>query len=194
MGMPAETTRRWTAREVRDLIAAQPNHTPRYELVDGELLVTPSPAFIHQRAVTTLLVALAAYFERNPIGIVLTSPSDVELEPEDIRQPDVFVVPLDEVKRVHRDGNPVRQLLLAIEVLSPSSSRNDRVKKRPGYQRHVAEYWIFDLDARLVEKWRPGDARPEVLAHSLEWKPEGARDSFTLALAPFFASAHGEDL
>ena len=191
---PAETTRRWTAREVRDLIAAQPLYTPRYELVDGELLVTPSPAFVHQKAVTKLMVTLAAWLERNPLGLVLTSPSDVELAPEDLRQPDVFVVPPDEEKRVHRDGNPVRRLLLAIEVLSPSSSRNDRVNKRPGYQRHVGEYWIFDLDARVVERWRRGDDRPEILADHLEWRPEGSRNAFTLALAPFFASAHGEDL
>ena len=47
MGMPAEIRRRWTAREVRQLIADAPLFTPRYELVDGELLVTPSPGPYH---------------------------------------------------------------------------------------------------------------------------------------------------
>src|SRR5688500_8620625 len=83
MAMPAGATRRWTAREVRDLIAAQPLYTPRYELVDGELLVTPSPAPPHQIAVRLLIVALSEYLDREPVGDVLHSPSDVELEPED---------------------------------------------------------------------------------------------------------------
>lgn len=194
MAMPAETTRRWTAREVRELIAAQPLYTPRYELVDGELLVTPSPALRHQIAVGLLHTPLALFVKRNGIGMALMSPSDVELEPEDLRQPDVFVVPFDELKRVHREGNPIRRLLLAIEVLSPSTSRNDRVKKRPGYQRHVDEYWIVDLDARLVERWRHGDDRPEILTHTLNWAIPKVPEAFELALQPLFASAHGEDL
>src|SRR5687768_17537320 len=82
IGMPAEATRRWTAREVRALIEAQPLATPRYELVDGELLVTPSPALPHQLAVKLLLVALDQYLRRQAIGECLSSPSDVELEPE----------------------------------------------------------------------------------------------------------------
>lgn len=47
MAMPAEVGRRWTAREVRELIAAAPLATPRYELVDGDLLVTPGPSLFH---------------------------------------------------------------------------------------------------------------------------------------------------
>src|SRR2546421_13129806 len=79
MAMPA-TQRRWTAPEVRQLIAESPLQTPRYELVDGELLVTPSPNEPHQRAVFLLVRALGDYLERNPIGQVYTSPFDVELE------------------------------------------------------------------------------------------------------------------
>lgn len=77
MAMPAELSRRWTARQVRDLIAAAPLATPRYELVDGELLVTPSPALPHQVVVTRLLVALVAYLDREGIGVAIPSPSDV---------------------------------------------------------------------------------------------------------------------
>ena len=74
MGMPAETARRWTAREVRQLIADNPLWTPRYELVDGELLVTPSPGKPHQEAVRLLLVALSAYCDREPAAHALTTP------------------------------------------------------------------------------------------------------------------------
>jgi Uma2 family endonuclease len=131
MAMPAEIGRRWTAREVRQLIEDSPLATPRYELVDGGLLVTPSPTFPHQRAVTGLIVALETYLTREPIGRVIPSPSDVEVEPESITQPDIFVMPMDEVRRVLREGLPIRNLMLAIEVLSPSSGRHDRVRKRP---------------------------------------------------------------
>jgi Uma2 family endonuclease len=188
MAMPAETARRWTAREVRQLISDAPLATPRYELVDGELLVTPGPGRYHQRAVVELIVALSAYLRVELVGHVLTSPSDVELEPEFITQPDIFVVPMAEWRRLASDDQTIRELLLAIEVLSPSSSRHDRVRKRPLYQRHVPDYWIVDLDARLFERWKPGDERPELLAETLTWLPAGAATPFTLDLPPFFAA------
>ncbi len=187
MAMPAETPRRWTAREVRELIAATPLATPRYELVEGELLVTPGPSVFHQRAVVELVVALAAYLRVERVGHVITSPSDVELEPEFITQPDIFVVPMAEWRRVASGSLPIRELLLAIEVLSPSSSRHDRVRKRPLYQRHVPDYCIVDLDARLVEHWTPTDDRPELLTETLVWHPTGAATPFTLDLQAFFA-------
>ena len=193
MGMPAETMRRWTARQVRELIDAAPLATPRYELVDGELLVTPSPSFAHQRAVGLLLVALHGFLERERVGEPVSSPSDVALEPEDVRQPDVYVVPISESRRVLREGNPVRELLLAIEVVSPSSGRHDRVKKRPGYQRHVDEYWIVDIDSRLVERWRPSDQRPEILSTTIAWQPPDASSSMEIDLARFFARVLGEE-
>ena len=192
MGMPAVQGRRWTAREVRQLISDQELSTPRYELVDGELLVTPPPSRAHQEAVALLLIALRAYLEREPVGHALPSPSDIELEPEDVRQPDVFVMPRDEWRRLVRDEFPARALLLAIEVVSPSSGRYDRVVKRRGYQRRVSEYWIVDTDARLVERWRPGDDRPEILTDSLEWRPNSATSSFTMSLPDFFARVFSE--
>ena len=185
MAMPA-VSRRWTAREVRELIADNPLLTPRYELVDGELLVTPSPAPIHQLAVVELLARLHAYLRANPVGIVLTSPSDVELEPEFLSQPDVFVVPAKEWPRAVA-SKVFHELLLAVEILSPTSGRHDRVRKRPKYQKHVPEYWIVDLDARLFERWRPGDERPEVLTDAVEWAPIGAAEPLVIALPAYFA-------
>ena len=190
MAMPA-VKRRWTAREVRQLIAESPLATPRYELVDGELLVTPSPNWPHQRAVRLILLALEEYLRRHPVGEVATSPFDVELAPESLVQPDVFVVPVHEARRLLTEM-PARELLLAVEVLSPSSSRHDRVKKRPHYQRHVPEYWIVDLDARLFERWRPGDERPEIVTEMLEWYPAGATEPFRLDLIRYFAEVFGE--
>lgn len=184
MVMPA-VNRRWTAKEVRELIDANPLATPRYELVDGELLVTPAPRLVHQEAVAVMLLLLRGYLEIEPVGHALTSPSDVELEEEFLSQPDVFVMPLAEWRRVHRE-RIVRRLSVAVEVLSPSSAEHDRVRKRPGYQRNVSEYWIVDLDARLIERWRPSDDRPEILTQSMEWFPPGAAAPFRLDVAGYF--------
>jgi Uma2 family endonuclease len=153
--------------------------------------VTPSPSGVHQMAVRELVIALSGYLEQYPVGEVLFSPFDVEPEPEFLAQPDLFVVPLNEAKRL-RTEMPARELLLAVEVLSPSSGRHDRVRKRPFYQRNVPEYWIVDLDARLVERWRPRDDRPEVLSHAVVWHPDSASEAFTLNLARYFAKVFGE--
>ncbi|HKN64972.1 MAG TPA: Uma2 family endonuclease [Gemmatimonadaceae bacterium] len=187
--MPAldrATARRWTAREVRQLIAESPLATPRYELVDGELLVTPSPSWPHQRAVQILVRELSTYLLGEPVGHVGQSPFDVEPEPELIVQPDVFVLPIVESQRLLHEM-PARALLLAVEILSPSSSRHDRVRKRPAYQRHVPEYWIVDLDARLIERWMPGDDRPALITETLAWLPPGASMPFHLDLPRYFA-------
>jgi Uma2 family endonuclease len=186
MAMPA-VERRWTLREVRALIDENPLLTPRYELVDGELLVTPSPVSRHQMAVGRLLIALVTYCDAERVGKALTSPCDVELEEESLLQPDIFVVPAAEWRRLG-GGLPVRELSLVVEVLSPSSSRHDRVRKRPVYQRNVPEYWIVDLDARLVERWRSGDERPELVTMSLEWRPDGAASPFVLDVERYFTT------
>ena len=190
MGMPATQHRRWTAAAVRQLIADNPLHTPRYELVDGELLVTPSPAYRHQAAARALFLALHPYVQRHGLGETFESPSDVELETDSVLQPDVYVEPPEEARR---RAFPLRSLLLAVEILSPSSARHDRGRKRLYYQRNgVPEFWIVDLDARLVERWRPGDDRPEIVTEMLEWRPLMAMEPLVIDLRAMFAEAVGE--
>ena len=193
MAMPALEVRRWTAAEVRQLTADNPLLTPRYELVDGELLVTPSPGYPHQRTVAALYLALHLYLQPLRIAEVYFSPSDVELEPEFVAQPDVFVLTRAESRRILREGFPVRELMLAIEVVSPSSGRHDRVRKRPKYQRYVDEYWIVDPDARLFERWRAGDERPEVSVTQFTWLPSEGASAFVLDIERFFAEVFGEE-
>ena len=205
MGMPVPqqepaAPRRWTAEEVRAL-QDDTRHTPRYELIDGELLVsfdtdergvTNAPIVEHQRAVRLLLRALDDYLGRVGIGETLSSPADLELEPGTIVQPDVFVVPLAG-GRGPGAWSELSSILLVIEILSPSTARHDRVTKRRFFQRvGVPEYWIVDADSRVVERWRPGDERPEVLDATLAWHPEGAAAPLVLDLAAFFARVHRE--
>jgi Uma2 family endonuclease len=187
MAMPARS-RHWTLSEVRALIRDNPRETPRYELVDGELLVTPGAGFVHQRLVVKLIAALHLYLSRYPIGVVMTSPSDVELEEESLVQPDVYVLPMDEAGRLRgAPADPAAQLLLAVEVLSPSTARYDRVAKRALYQRRAPEYWIVDNDARIIERWTPASDRPEIVTTSLAWAPEAAAAPFELDVVALIA-------
>lgn len=73
-------------------IAAAPDDGNRYELVRGELLVTPSPSPIHQRISTRLWMQLAHYFHERAIGEVFHAPLDVILTEHDVFEPDLLVV------------------------------------------------------------------------------------------------------
>lgn len=187
MVMPAISRRRWTAADVRALIDEN-RHWPRYELLDGELLVTPAPTSPHQFAVSEMLLELAAYCRRERLGAALVSPADIELAPESIMQPDVFVVP-EQLLRADRppQWHEVTWLLLAVEVLSPSSIRQDRVQKRDFYLTNgVREYWIVDLDGRIVERWTPESDRPGIVRDVLMWHPSGAQEPLRIDLDEFF--------
>jgi Uma2 family endonuclease len=191
MGMPA-VEGRWTREEVLDLIARNPLTTPRYELVDGVLLVTPSPSGMHQIAVGKLYVLLTAYLDsESAVGEAFHSPSDVEPEPGATVGPDVFVVPPDEAKRIRRE-RPVRRLILAVEMLSPGDRSGDRGRKRELYQRTIPEYWIVDNPQRHIDVWRPGFDVPTILRDVLEWHPAGASRPFVLDVPGYFAMVYGE--
>jgi Uma2 family endonuclease len=194
MRMPATThePQRWTAQRVRDELLDDARPTPRYELIDGELLVTPSPDNPHQRAVRELFLLVHAYVERHGIGETLFSPSDIELAPDTIVQPDLYV--MSSTSRLTRRWSADDRLLLAVEVLSPGSARHDRVKKRRFFARvGVPEYWVVDLDARVVERTRPDDDRIELLAATLDWQPGGAPEPLTLDLVTLFRRVLGDE-
>jgi Uma2 family endonuclease len=191
MAMPA-MRRVWTTVEVRDL-TEESRPWPRYELIDGELLVTPSPGVLHQIAVLELARIISDYVDRHSLGLTLMSPSDLELKTETIMQPDVFVIPAStDTAGPHLEWPDVKALLLAVEVISPSSARNDRVVKRDVYMENgVAEYWIVDLDARVVERWTPTARTPEIVRAHLAWTPT-AREALMIDLPLFFAKVTGK--
>jgi Uma2 family endonuclease len=177
--------RYWTVADLDDLPDDDGN---RYEVIDGELLVTPAPALPHQGAVGELFARLREFLGRQPIGVVFISPADITFSPTRLVQPDVFVVPIVGGQRP-RKWTDVTQLLLAIEVLSPSTARADRVRKRSLYREQgVAEYWIVDLESRTFERSTPGDPRVEVLSDELTWSPGGASDSLVIDVSEFFSA------
>ncbi|MEO5814880.1 MAG: Uma2 family endonuclease [Gemmatimonadaceae bacterium] len=177
-----QLTRRWTVEDVHAL----PDDGSRYEVIDGELFVTPSPRWRHQYAVTELYTLVRDYLKRERVGHPLVAPADVVFSPVRLVQPDVFVVPLAHGRLPEKFAD-VGRLLLAAEVLSPSTARADRVAKRTlFYDQGVPEYWIIDLDARTFERSTPADARPEILVDELAWQPEGASTSLVIDLPKYF--------
>ena len=188
MFMPVVDTRRWTADEVRSRPEEPGMH---FECVDGELLVSPSPSLSHQWAVAALFRALDAYCRAGEIGAVGMAPGDLQLDEATLVQPDLFVLPLVGGRRPVSPAH-IGHPLLVVEVLSPSTARYDRVVKRARYQRYGVEYWIVDLDARLVERWTPDAQRPEIITGMLPWQPVEAATALRIDLDALFAEALGE--
>ena len=185
MAMP-DTARRYTADEV----LAFPDDGNRYELVDGELLVTPGPGQPHEIVLGRLFVQVYSYlapFEH--IAQVFVERGDVIWSLEEYVQPDLFVVPRAEVTGNWRD---CQTLLLAVEVVSPSSAQSDRLRKRHLYQRRgVATYWVVDPDAQLIEVWHPEDERPEIVTDVARWWVRADAPELAIDLAALFARLPG---
>jgi Uma2 family endonuclease len=158
----------WT----REQVLALPDDGKRYELVDGELLVSPSPRPLHQLAVAVLYDRLRPYVRAHRLGTLLFSPADLDLRSGQLLQPDLFVLqPF--ANRPLREWTEAGTPLLVVEVLSPSTARFDRLTKRRRYQRSgIPTYWIVDLDARLVEVWTPADEAPAIIDGALGWQPD----------------------
>jgi Uma2 family endonuclease len=177
MGMPAAQS----VTTVEELLAL-PDDGMRHELLEGEHVVTPAPALLHQLILQELLTMLRlAIADREDVELFM-SPADVRLGPRTLVQPDLFIIKSDPERRPTAwsgIGTPV----LAIEILSPSTAARDRGRKRRIYlDAGIEEYWIVDLDARLVERWRAGDDRPEILDRDLTWQlSTGARGAVDLA-------------
>ena len=185
MVMP-HAAERWT----RDLVWALPDDGQRRELIDGELVVTPAPRGRHQVAVAELTHHLRQALGSSSLH-VLGSPADVTLGEEEVLQPDLFVYATASGRQLGH-WTDITALKVVVEVLSPSTARYDRGLKRLRYQRAGApEYWIVDLDSRVVERWTPGDTRPEILAERLRWE-SGNGAVLELDLGAYFAEVWGE--
>jgi Uma2 family endonuclease len=176
-------TRGWTF----DDLARLPDDGNRYEIIDGKLFVTPSPSWRHQEAVLELAVILREYLARELVGHAFIAPADVVFSDRRVVEPDVLVAPLVGGRRPDR-AEDILPLLLAVEVLSPSTARTDRVDKCALFREEgVPEYWIVDLDSRIIERSTPGDVRPEILTEQLAWHPKGASAPLVVDVAAYFA-------
>jgi Uma2 family endonuclease len=179
MGMPGALLH-YTVEMVQGL----PDDGNRHEAVYGELLVTPAPRKSHQRVVLRLSLALQPYVETWNLGELFGSPLDLVHGPDSVVEPDVMVL-RPGVEDV--DLTDLSAALLVVEVLSPSTARQDRFTKRRLYQESgVPAYWIVDPDARVVEVWTPEAAFPVIVLDVVRWHPSGAGEPFELELAELF--------
>ncbi len=161
MGMPAAGF--WT----RDSVLALPEDGNRYELVDGKLLVSPSPRGAHQAGVAELFRLVDPYVRAHRMGRVCFSPADLDFRSGQLLQPDLS--------------------------LSPSTAHHDRVTKRQYYQRAgVPVYWIIDLDLRSVEVWSPGDRAPVTTKHRLLWQSDIGIPPLVIDLPRYFRAVWAE--
>jgi Uma2 family endonuclease len=131
-----------------------PDDGRRYELYDGEVYVIPSPLPVHQIAAARLYDLLHEYC-RAQDGIVLFAPVDIVLTDCDVVQPNLLTFRADRVDMLKPRQVTRQPPDLAVEILSPSTARNDRGRKMALLARHgVKEFWLVDPDAVQVEIYR----------------------------------------
>jgi Uma2 family endonuclease len=133
--------------------AALPDDGHRYQLLEGELVMTPSPNAWHQAASREIFVGLVRFVRLHEMGEVFAAPLDVMLSDRVVLQPDIFFISKDRAG-ILQDGRILGAPDLCVEILSPGTERIDRVRKLELYARFdVTHYWIVDLEARTIEEY-----------------------------------------
>ena len=141
----------------KDYKSLPESETKRYELIEGELIMVPSPNFEHQRISGNLEFLLRSFVHEKNLGTIVHAPLDVHLG-EDVVQPDILFVSKARSKIITEEeirGAPD----LVIEILSPVTSERDQTYKKTLYARHgVREYWVVDPEEKTVEVLTLGKA------------------------------------
>jgi Uma2 family endonuclease len=126
----------------------------RYEILDGDLLMSPSPTAIHQILLLKMAKLLSTFVEQNKFGQIFIVPFDVVLSDYEVIQPDIIFVSAENshiIKPTHIQGSPD----LLIEILSPSSVQRDRIIKRKIYSRNgVKEYWLINPEQKTIQQFQ----------------------------------------
>jgi Uma2 family endonuclease len=131
-----------------------PNDGKRYEILEGEIFVSPSPVTKHQRISRNLLAILHRHVAQQKLGEVFSAPMDVVLSDINVVQPDLLFVSSARQKII-TEKNIQGAPDLIVEILSETSAEQDRLTKKQIYARHgVREYWLIDPDRETVEVYR----------------------------------------
>ena len=177
----ATTTHRWVRADLERL----PDDGNRYEVLDGQLFVTPQAAYRHQAIAFDLAFALQRYCIDHDVGRVV-GPGAVVFDQNEL-QPDVQVIPGHHPPRADTEWEQLPVPLLVVEVLSDASRQRDFGKKRAAYERlHIGTYWIVDPDKRRVIAWSVRSAEPDIVSDILRWQPRGDVPPLEIALEPLF--------
>lgn len=170
---------RWTIEQLSQL----PDDGNRYELVRGELFVTPVPRAGHEIILARLHEILAPYVRANNLGLVLHR-AVVRVDGSQV-QPDLTVQQVQSIAVADWDTAPIPSLV--VEVLSDVTRRRDLGAKRELYlSAGVPEYWIVDQDAKSIRVVKSGVA-DVVVTRELEWQPVGAVETLVFDVAVLFA-------
>ena len=186
MGMPAAHAN-WTI----EMLDALPDDGQRYEIIDGELYVTPAPTLAHQLVAGAFYRRIDPYLRTGSLARAVCSPADVRRDDRTRNrvQPDVFAFRLVEGKPPAYPFS-LNDLVLALEVESPSNSLHDHHVKRALYLANgVAEYWIASAEARIVTRWRSLDDPGEVFGKQVTWRPDGMSSALVIDLPTLFGEA-----
>jgi Uma2 family endonuclease len=136
-----------------------PDDGRRYELIDGDLVMSPSPKTRHQRILRNLFYALQNFLREHPFGEVFIAPYDVVLSEHDVCQPDLVFVAAAQASIITADnirGSPA----LVIEILSEGNRKLDETIKLQRYEHFgIPEYWIIDPELDLMKIYRLTDGR-----------------------------------
>jgi Uma2 family endonuclease len=128
-----------------------PEGGPRYQLIEGELFMAPAPNRFHQDISRNLEMILGNYLKKHHIGKLYHAPFDVYLDEINAVQPDIVFVS-NERAHILTDAGAEGVPDFVVEILSPSTARQDREAKRKVYARTgVEELWLIDPDKRRIE-------------------------------------------
>jgi len=123
----------------------------RYEIIDGEVHMVPSPVPYHQMVLGNLYLRLCEIVEEKGIGEVYFAPLDVVFSDIDVVQPDIMFISKERLNII-TERNIQGAPDLIVEIISPSSEYRDRVIKRKLYSKYgVKEYWLVDLEKKEIE-------------------------------------------
>lgn len=140
-----------------------PEGPPYFQVIDGQLFMSPSPCVPHQEITGTLYRLIANYLDQHPLGRVFIAPLDVYLDNINIFEPDVFFLLNEHKARLTPKGLEGAPDLV-IEVLSPGTAKYDKGPKRLAYaQFGVQEFWLVDPAKRTVDVYdfrTSSDAEP----------------------------------
>jgi Uma2 family endonuclease len=137
----------YTARDFESL----PPGPPYYELINNRLVMAPSPEIPHQRTSLSLVKKMDDFVEQHSLGLVLEAPMDVELDEDNVFQPDILFISNERLGIIH-DGRKIKGAPdLVVEILS-SNKKYDQEEKKYIYELHdVREFWLIDTKKKTVE-------------------------------------------
>jgi Uma2 family endonuclease len=158
----------------------------RYEILDGELVVTPAPGTRHQRVLAKLGARFEQFIAEHALGEVYFAPTDVVFGGREVVQPAILFLRAEQVKQIVQEravhGSPDR----VVEILSPGSLHRDRHRKRALYERvGIPEYWIVDPANRAIEVFSLGASGYELSAFAAQEGGVTSRivDGFSVTVA-----------